>query len=547
MDDKEIRSAIASGEIPRSVHETLERSASKFPNNNLIIFNDFAFTYGQIDALASRFANALIRIGLRDGDRVVCYMSSCPQFAIAYYGTLRAGGVLVPIDHRYREVELRNQISDSEASIVVTLDSLFEKFKNVIEEAGAKKIILTKMGELETFQKQSYANPKIDAEEENQKATTIIRLIELIAKNSSVKDSVKVDPFTHLAAMPYTTGTTGPSKGVMLTHFNLLSSQYQFNHALQNKIAKETALVIFPFSHIGGLNAALGTLVHSSNTIIAFEKFDPTIVFDAVSKYRPTLFYGVPSAYISLLSNEEKLSKADFSCIRIALSSSSPLPPEVKLRFMDKTGVGITDTWGMTESSPVLTCSPPSMAKKANVIGFPVVETEVKVIDIQDESKEMPVNEMGELVARGPQVMLGYWKKKEATLQTLRGGWLHTGDIGFKDADGAFYYMERKKDIINVGGLKVWPAEVEAVLYECPSVAEAIVGAESSERYGENVRAWVVLKPGYDQKEQDKILKDYCSTKLARYKTPNTINFVKEIPKSHVGKPLRRAIRESRL
>jgi len=539
--ESKIRSGVESGEIPRSVHETLERSATRFPGNAAIIFNNSVFTYAEIDALASRFAEALLATGLKDGDRVACYLPSSPQFMIAYYGTLKAGGVLTPIDHRYREVELRYQISDSEAKVVVTLDSLWVRSKNILREAGARRVILTNMDEVSALHKINGITSGYDNGEDG---NSVIRMTEFVASREALEKSARLDPFSHIAAMPYTTGTTGPSKGVMLSHFNLLASQYQFNHALQNSVGKETAVVIFPFSHIGGLNAALGTLVNSSNTVIAFERFDLAQVFEAVAKYRPTLFYGVPTAYITLLANEAGLRQADFSCIRMAISSGSPLPPEVKLRFAEKTGVAITDSWGMTESSPVLTCSPPGMTKQ-NLIGYPVLETEVKVVDIQNQDKEMPVDEVGELVARGPQVMLGYWKKQEATQQTMKNGWLHTGDLGSKDSNGAFYYLDRKKDIINVGGLKVWPAEVEGILYECPSVAETMVGSEKSERYGETVRAWVVLKPGFEQKKQVKILKDYCSSKLAGYKVPNTIDFVKEIPKSPVGKPLRRVIRES--
>ena len=538
--ESKIRSAVESGNISGSVHETLERSANAFPKNVAIIFGKIPFTYERINELSSRFAEALVAMGLKDGDRVACYLPSSPQFMIVFYGTLKAGGVLTPIDHRYREVELKYQLSDSEAKIIVTLDSLWEKSKDVILGAGVTNAILANLTEIEDLNKVRNSGTEKDS---RRKSSGSSRLVDLIEQTEPIERSVRVDPYNHIAAMPYTTGTTGPSKGVMLSHFNLLASQYQFNDALGNKVGKETAIVIFPFSHIGGLNAALGTLVHSSNTVVAFEKFDSGRVLEAVTLYRPTLFYGVPSAYVTLLNDAAKIREADFSCVRVAISSGSPLPPEIKLQFEKEAGVGITDSWGMTESSPVLTCSPPGETQP-HLIGYPVLETQVRVVDTQDESRELPIGEVGVLIAKGPQVMLGYWKKQEETRKILKDGWLHTGDLGYKDETGAFFYLDRKKDIINVGGLKVWPAEVEAVIYECPSVAETIVGAEPSERYGETVTAWVVLKPGFNAIDEDKLIKDHCSSKLARYKVPNTIEFVREIPKSHVGKPLRRAIRE---
>jgi long-chain acyl-CoA synthetase len=538
----EIRSMLGSNLIPRSVHETLQLSARKFPNNPAIIFNETTYTFSKIDRLSSIFASALLASGLKDGDRVACYLPSSPAFMIVYYGTLKAGGVLTPIDHRYREVEVKYQLKDSGSKIIVTLDSLWEKLAGVIKEAGVEKVILTNPDE-SLIASQSSTDV--------QKTGETSRLTELLGTFPPLANSADVDPFLHLAAMPYTTGTTGPSKGVMLSHYNLLASQVQFNHALQNSTGKETALVVFPFSHIGGLNAAMGTLVHSSNTIIAFERFDPFKALHAVAKYRPTLFYGTPTAYIALLANDEELSKADFSCVRAAISSGSPLPQEVKQKFGDKTGVFVTDTWGMTESSPVLTCSPIGVLTKQNEIGFPVLETQVAVVTDSLPQDSGPhyakPGEVGELVARGPQVMLGYWQKADATSQTIKNGWLYTGDLGFIDSNGAVYYLDRKKDIVNVGGLKVWPAEVEGVLYESPYVAEAVVGPRADEKYGEVVTAWVVLKPGIsvEEHEIETALRDLCSSKLARFKVPSSINFVKEIPKTPVGKPLRRALRES--
>jgi long-chain acyl-CoA synthetase len=546
-----IRSEVDPDKIPRSVHETLERSAADFPDRSLIIFGGYSFTYRQIDFLTSRFAAALISLGLHDGDRVACFLPSSPQFVIAFYGALKAGGVLVPIDHRFRELELRHMISDSGSKIVVTMDSLFEKFTNVIETAGATSIVLANLTPEELGSLRRLSTKEVIGVQ-GQQARSPFSFLEMIDSSTSLEHAATIDPFTHLAALPYTTGTTGSSKGVMLSHFNLLANQYQFNRALKNKIAKETALVIFPFSHIGGLNAAMGTLVHSCNTIIAFERFDVMKVMASVAVNKPTLFYGTPTAYVSLLAHQDALSKVDFACVRVALSSGSPLPQEVKKKFADKTGVIIVDTWGMTESSPVLTCSPLGEMTKANEIGHPVFATEVRVGRLTEDNQdgdliEEPVNEAGELIARGPQVMLGYWNKPEATAQTIRNGWLYSGDLGYIDSGGSVFYLDRKKDIVNVGGLKVWPAEVEGVLYESPFVAEVVVGPKRDEKYGEVVAAWVVLKPSVlnAPSEIEKSLKEFCATKLAQYKVPTSISFVTEIPKTPVGKPLRRIFRES--
>ena len=529
---------IRSGSIPSSVHSTLERSAERFANRVCIAFENHVYSFTQIDDLSSRFANVLIKEGIDDGDRIACFLPSSPQFAVTYYGALKTGAVVTPIDHRYRQNEVRFQIIDSGAKYLVTLDELWEKLGSSIADVGLSKVFLTSLGNVQEFGKSARETPK------DSHGLRTEDLSSALANSDRIDQSRSLNPFTHLAALPYTTGTTGPSKGVMLTHFNLLASQYQFNHALSNKEGVETAIVLFPFSHIGGLNAALGTLVNSASTVVAFEKFDAKKVLAAVDMYRPTLFYGVPTAYVALMSNDGQLGSVDFSSIRCAISSGAPLPPEVKTKFAQRTGIRIMDSWGMTESSPVLTCSPMG-AIKPNLIGFPVLETEVKVVDIAHQDVFMPIGEVGELVARGPQVMKGYWKSADATSQTIVNGWLHTGDLGYMDEDGSFYYIDRKKDIINVGGLKVWPSEVEGVLYECPSVSEVVVGSESDQYYGEVVTAWVVLKSGYDQLQEEKILKEYCISKLARYKVPNRINFVTEIPKSPVGKLLRRAFRQS--
>ncbi|MEM3703022.1 MAG: AMP-binding protein [Candidatus Bathyarchaeia archaeon] len=353
---------------------------------------------------------------------------------------------------------------------------------------------------------------------------------------------VTINPKEDLAFLCYTGGTTGIPKGCMLTHFNCVVDQLHEIAFYKLRRGEEVLLLFLPLFHIYGLNRCMGTYLAAASTIILFERFNLIKVLEAVQKYKVTVFTGVPTVYNAIISFPE-IKSFNLQSVRIWKSAAAPLTTNTWLKFKELIGANITIGWGLTEASPCLTLAPLEMEEyKPGMIGIPEIDTEVAVFD-PAKDVEVPIGVVGELRARGPQIMKGYWNKPEETNKVFVKGWLCTGDLGYMDEDGMFYFVDRLKDVIKVGGFQVWPMEVEDMLCAHPAVLEAAVVGIPDEYYGEVPKAYVVLKNNYRSKITEEELIKYCEEKLAKYKVPAKIEFLEELPKTPSGKILRRELR----
>jgi len=355
-----------------------------------------------------------------------------------------------------------------------------------------------------------------------------------------------IDPAEDLAVLQYTGGTTGVSKGAMLTHRNLVANVHQCLAWFPDiRMGKESILCTLPFFHSYGMTVDMNFGVLSGSTLVLIPNpRDLHMVLKAITKHRPTLFPGVPAMYIALINNPDVQSgKMDVTSIRACLSGAAPLPVEVQQEFERLTGGKLVEGYGLSESSPVTHANPLDGIRKAGSIGMPVPNTEVRVVDVEDRAKELPLGEIGELAVKGPQVMKGYWNMPEETDNVMDAdGWLYTGDIAQADETGFFYIVDRKKDMIIASGYNIYPRDVEEVIFEHPKVEDVAVAGIPDPKRGETVKAYVVLKEGQTATEEEII--EFCRDKLSKYKVPTAVEFRTELPKTMVGKVLRRVLVE---
>ena len=521
-----------------ALHDRLRDSARKYPWRTAIYYEGVELSYEQLDRASDRVAAALSGLGVVKGDRVALYLPNSPQFVICLYGALKAGAIVVPCNPAYKEAELNYQLKDSGAKILIAFNTLIDIAKRATKDTAVERIIITGYEDV---------LPAIhlalrDAAIERPGDEGLIKLADLIAESKNGAPDVVIDPREDVAFLCYTGGTTGTPKGVMLTHYNCVVNNTQKIMTWKLKEAGETLLIYLPLSHIYGLNWCLNTGIALAAKIVIQERFSIRETLEAIEKHRVTIFYGVPPVY-SALSRYPELKRYDLSSVRIWMSAAAPLLPEVRRQFKMLTGIDVIECWGLTEAAPCLTFTPLGIGEvKPNLIGIPTIDTEVAVVDVESRKRLGP-NEVGELVARGPQVMKGYWNKPEETKEALRDGWLRTGDLGFMSEDGLFYFVDRDKDLINVGGFKVWPAEVENTLLTHPAVVDAAVIAERDDYYGEVPKAFVVVRDDYRGKVSEEELIAYCKERLASFKAPKRVVFVDAIPKTPSGKTLRRLLR----
>jgi long-chain acyl-CoA synthetase len=519
------------------IYEQLRGLATKFPEKPALIFEGVEYTYALLDELSDRFATFLHdKLEVKKGDRVAIHLPNIPQYIIAFYGILKAGGMAVPVSTAYRENELLYQLRDSKARILITIDELYSIVLNIKQKAGIENVVLASLKEclpLLAFRGQTSTSAYDEAP---------LRFSTTLDAPSRLPD-VHVNPKEDVAILCYTGGTTGIPKGAMLTHYNCVTANTQVRMTWSLREGKEVSLVSLPLFHVYGLNHCVNTGLSVGATIILHQRFNVDNVLRDIEKYKVTILYGVPTVYTALINNLGT-KKYDLSSVRIWQSAAAPLHLTTKVRFKELTGMDIIEGWGLTEASPGLTMVPPGFSVlKPNCIGFPHPDTEVRVLDPESEV-ELGSNKVGELVARGPQVMKGYWNKPEETAKTLKGGWLHTGDLGYISVDGLFFFVDRLKDMINVSGFKVWPTEVEDMMLKHPSVREiAVVGSPDS-YHGEVPKALVILKDEYKGRVTVEELMEFCKGKIATYKVPRKIDFVEDLPKTPSGKVLKRVLRE---
>ncbi|MCM2998432.1 long-chain fatty acid--CoA ligase [Paenibacillus cellulositrophicus] len=532
-------------EYPKqNVAQFLVDSASRYPEHIALDFMGKKMTFRSLLVSVNRFANALLRLGVRKGDRIAIMLPNCPQEVIAYYGALLAGGVVVMTNPLYVPREIQHQLSDADVRIIVTLDALVQRVEQAMTHRPLSKLIVTSVKDYLPFPK-NILYPIAAKKEGTHVSVTyddrIVSFTRLMKQSSSDPVKVDIDAEQDLALIQYTGGTTGFAKGVMLTHMNLVAntiqSQLWFYRA---RIGQEKYLAALPFFHVFGLTVLLNQAVYNAGTLILVPRFEINQVLKIIDRRKPTVFPGAPTMYIAVIHHPE-VHKYDLSSINICISGAAPLPLEVQERFEEVTHGKLIEGYGLTEASPVTHANNIWEKRKNGSIGIPLPDTEARVVH-PETGEELPLGEIGELVVRGPQVMKGYWNRPEDTERTLRDGWLYTGDLARMDDEGFFYILDRRKDLIIAGGYNIYPREIEEVLFEHPDVEEAVVAGVNDPYRGENVKAYIVLRKGSSVTEQE--LKQWCKERLAVYKVPKIYEFRESLPKTLVGKVLRRKLIE---
>jgi long-chain acyl-CoA synthetase len=541
-----VRKHIDYPEVP--LFEFLRDSAKKYPDKTAIIYFDRKITFRELDVLSDKFATALVDFGVKKGDKVAIFLPNIPQFVISYYGALKAGAIVTAISPLYKEREVEHQLNDSEAETIVVLDMLYPIVEKVWEKTKLRNVIVAGLKDyMPTFKAVLGSLLKKIPSRKVERRANVYFFTELMARYEAKPPTVEINPREDLAALQYTGGTTGISKGAMLTHMNLVSNAVMCKEWLQANEAEEVVLTVLPLFHIYGMTTSMNAPIFFAGTMVMLPRFDAVAVLEAIQKYRVTVFCGAPTMYAMLLAHPD-LKKYNLKSVKFCISGAAPLPPEVQKKFMEVTGGVLVEGYGLTESSPVTHANPLDKTMKTvkiGSIGIPWPDTDAKIVDIETGEKELPPGEIGELIVKGPQVMKGYWKMPEETAEVLRNGWLYTGDIGKMDEDGYFYITDRKKDLIKYKGYSVYPRELEDVLYEHPAVKLCGVIGKPDPVAGEIPKAFVVLKEGMTATEEE--LMKFVNEKVAPYKAIRELEIRKELPLSAVGKVLRRVLREEEL
>ena len=497
----------------------LRESANAHPEKPLCHVNDLTFTYAQVDEISGRVASALLATGLQRGDKVAVQLPNLPQFLFTYFGLMKAGMVMVPLNPLLRAPEVAYHLQDSEAKVLITFEMFAEEaFKGASEVEGVTTYVVNLPGN-------------------DQRPEGTKHYDELYFADDT-RDIVPTDA-DETAVLLYTSGTTGKPKGAELTHVN-----FYMNCTIAGELFEfrddDIGVAVLPLFHVFGLSSVLNVTVRYGGTMVLVPRFELPPVIDAIERHRCTIFSGVPTMYFGLLQADT--SGRDLSSLRVGVSGGAPIPGEVIRAFEEKfPGCVVLEGYGLSESTSTTTFNINAEQRKVLSIGKPIWGVTVQVVD--EDDKPLPAGEenVGEIVIRGHNIMKGYYNKPEATAEAFKGGWFHTGDLGYADDDGFFYIVDRKKDLVIRGGYNVYPREVEEVLYEHPAVAEAAVIGRPDPKLGEEVVAYVALKPGASA-EPDELI-SFTKERLAAYKYPREVRVVDELPKGATGKILKKELR----
>lgn len=544
-------------------HEMLDASAQTYANQvstrlllsylPLGITVQATQTYAALKDSVDRLAFAFRKIGLQQGDRIAIMLPNIPQQVISFFGALRAGCVVVNTNPTYTPRELGHLLEDSGATAIIVLSGFYDRVAQVKDDTDLKHVIVTDLPEPLGFPFNKLVEKKV------RKAGMMVdvpdgpgvwRFDNLISTSEPDPPSIDVSP-DDVVLFQYTGGTTGSPKAAMLTHRNVMSNVQQIEAWYRDlQYGGEKVLGAIPFFHVYGMSVAmLFSIYTGAELIVTPDPRQTDLVLDILQREKVTMYPGIPTMYTAII-NHPKVDDADLSSIRACLSGGMSLPGEIQRRFEQITGGKLVEGYGLTETSPVACANPINGMRKEGSIGFPVPSTEVAIVglDPNEEGKfePVPAGEEGELIIRGPQVMKGYWKRPEETAEAIsEEGWFHTGDIARMDEDGCFYIVDRKKDLIIASGYNIVPREVEEVLYTHEKVQEAVVVGVPDEVRGENVKAYIVLKAGQTSTPEE--ITEFCREQLAPYKVPRLVDFRDELPKSQVGKILRRVLLEEEM
>ena len=526
------------------LHQFLIDSARRYPERPAVEFYGRSLTYRRLDELTDRFAQALLNLGVQKGDRVALMLPNLPQMVIGYFGALKAGAYAVQVNPLYVGSEIAHQLSDAGAETLLTVDQFAPKVQEVMNRTPLKRLILTGIQDYLPWLKRMLYPLKARRQgpvSTIKRVPPVYDFLTLIRTTPAGRPNISISS-DDIAILQYTGGTTGVPKGVMLTHRNLVTNAVQCRRWLQGlREGEEIFLGVLPFFHVYGMTACQNLAVLIGATIVLLPRFQLDEVLNAIAARRVTAFPGIPAMYLAV-SNHPRVSEYDITSIRICISGAGPLYAEVQDRFEKLTGSRLVEGYGLTEAGPVTHCNPIAGPRPSRCIGLPRPDTEARVGDIEHGRVVLRVGEVGELQVKGPQVMRGYWNHPAETAGALKDAWLCTGDLVKMDEEGYFYVHDRKKDMIKTGGMNVYPREIDECLSQHPKVKEACAIGIPQDLRGEKIKAFVVLKEG-EQASSAELL-EHCRQRLAKFKVPKQIEFRKELPKTLVGKVLRRVLLE---
>ncbi len=530
-------------EIPTTtIHETLTTTAKKYSQNPAYHFQGKTMTYLELDRLSNQFANALLELGVKKGDSVAFMLPNIPQTPITIFGILKAGAIVTPINPLFKHHELHYQLTSANVKHLIALDLFHEVVETGKRDTSLESVIYTRTGEYLHKAKallgrlaRKIPYPQLP------KGDGIHFFSDLLKGQAPQNPSLKITS-NEIAALLFTGGTTGPPKGAMLSHQNFMFNAKVGSQWFKVRDGEECFIGVLPAFHAFGFSCIIILAALIAASVVLIPRPDIKEILKSIEHYQATVLVGVPTLYVSMLASP-LLKKYDISSLENCFSGAASLPIEVLEQFQRETGSYIVEGYGMTETSPILTLIPQGVLRPG-AVGIPTFNTDIKIVSQTDSTKELPIGEWGEILARGPQIFHGYWNAPEATKTTIRDDWLHTGDIGRFDKDGFLYIGDRKKDLIKRSGYSVFPAEVEALLYRHPAVAECAVIGVPSPRVGEEVKAVIVLNAEYQGHLTADELRNWAKQEMAAYKYPRIIEFRTELPKSAVGKILRRELRE---
>jgi long-chain acyl-CoA synthetase len=510
-----------------SLYELFRNAAEEHRGKTALSFYGTTFEFERLQALVEKLAGSLAASGVRKGDRVALMLPNCPQYVISFLATVRLGAIVTQINPMYVEREIEHILNDSGAETIVVYADVYGRVKAVLPETDLRNVIV------------------VDFRGEPQGLEAGHRSFgDFLSTDADPAPEVEIDPPEDVAALQYTGGTTGVSKGAMLTHRNLVANvQQTIDVFVRNpaQFAGRKIVGALPFFHIYGLTCVMLFGIKLGLEQVLLPRFEVQEALAVFENDRPTMFSGVPTMYMALLASDADLRKHHLHDVLIFNSGGSALPVNLKRSFEEKVGKPLFEGYGLSEASPVTHNNPPFLGQgREGSIGIPIPSTDARIVDVETGEQEMSIGESGELIIKGPQVMKGYLNMPDETATTLRDGWLYTGDVATLDEDGYFYIVDRKKDMILASGYNVYPREIEEVLFEHPDVAEAVAIGIPDEYRGETVKAFVVQRPGAQTSEEEVLA--FCKERLAAYKSPKTVEFREELPKSTVGKLLRRVL-----
>jgi long-chain acyl-CoA synthetase len=525
-----------------TLSQALTRSAENFPNHTALNYMGKKITYRELNELVNRFARALIDMGVKPEDKIAVCLPNIPQVIISNLAILRIGAVAVQNNPLYTERELEYQLNDSDSKLMITLTLLIPRIQKIKPNTQINKIIGCHINTYLPFpKKQLFPFVKKDMYRKVETTEDVRGFCDLVS-NFSAEPLEDARQWDELAALLYTGGTTGVSKGVMLSHANLSCDAQQFAAWFPDiKPGEERLMGNFPVFHIAGFAAIQNFIIWQGWENIMVPRPEPKINIELIKKHNPTFLPGVPTIFVGLLA-EPDFRKLDFSAMKGFFSGAAPLAADTIKDLNDLTGAMMCEVYGSTETTAMVSITPWGGTIKPGTVGVPVADTDIKIVSMDDPGKELEIGQAGEVAIKGPQIMMGYYKKPEETADVLKDGWFLTGDIGQFDDDGYLTIVDRKKDMIIAGGYNIYPVELDGVLMGHPKILEACTIGLPHEYRGETVKAFIVVKEGQDLTEDEVIA--YCKENLAAYKVPKIFEFIDELPKSAVGKILRRKLKD---